>query len=185
MTGLLNRLAPDFSLPALRGGRGSLSDFRGQITVINFWSAECPWSRHADVVLVYRRLTWEPKGVRVVGIVSNVNEPETEVLYEAENRGVHYPLLFDFEHKVADLYKAEATPHFFVLDRQGFVRYTGALDDATLEQRQPKIIYLDRAVSALLNNQTPNPAATVPYGCTIVRQIVSDGGPLPPQKTTI
>lgn len=185
MTGLLNRLAPDFYLTALRGGRVTLSETRGKIIVINFWSAECPWSRHADVVLVYRQLTWEPKGVQILGIVSNVNEPEAEVLYEAENRGIHYPLLLDHDHKVADLYKAETTPHFFVLDRQGFVRYTGALDDATLERRQPKTIYLDQAVSALLDNRTPHPTATAPYGCTLVRQMVSDSGPLPPQKTSI
>jgi len=183
MTGFLDRLAPDFSLSALRGGRFSLSDGRGQIVVINFWSAECPWSRRADVVLVYRQLTWKPKGVQIIGIVSNINEPQTEVHYEAENRGVNYPLLLDFDHKVADLYKAETTPHFFVLDRQGFVRYTGALDDATLEQRRPKTIYLDRAVSAILDDRTPNPAATPPYGCALVRQIVSESGPLPPQKT--
>ena len=183
MTGLLDRLAPDFSLSALRGGRVSLSDSRGQIVVVNFWSVECPSSRHADVVLVYRQLTWKPKGVLILGIVSNINEPQSEVHYEAENRGVNYPLLLDPDHKVADLYKAETTPQFFVLDRQGFVRYTGALDDATLEQRRPKTIYLDRAVSAMLDNRAPNPAATAPYGCAIVRQIVSDNGPLPPQKT--
>ena len=116
--------------------------------------------------------------------VSNINEPEAEVQYEAENRGVNYPLLWDHDRKVADLYKADTTPHFFVIDPQGFVRYTGALDDATLEQRQPKNIYLDRAVSALLDKRMPEPTSTPPYGCPLVRQLVSDSGPLPPQKTT-
>ena len=53
----LNRLAPDFTLSVVDGSRMSLSDWRGFIVVINFWSAECPWSRRADVLLVYRQLT--------------------------------------------------------------------------------------------------------------------------------
>ena len=42
----------------------------------------CPWSRRADVLLVYRQLTWEAKGVRVVGVACNANESETEIRYE-------------------------------------------------------------------------------------------------------
>ena len=175
MSGLLNRLAPDFVLPALTGGRLALSEWRGYVVVLTFWSAECAWSRRADVMLVYRQLTWHPKGVRIMGIVSNINEPQTEISYEAESRHVKYPILFDIEHKIADLYKAETTPHFFVLDRQGVVRYTGAQDDATSKQREVKTNYLDRAVEAVLDNRLPNPAVTPPYGCAIIRQMPGDG----------
>lgn len=174
---LLNRIAPDFILPTLGGGRFTFSDWRGSVVIINFWSAECPWSRRADVFLVYRLLTWEAKGVKVVGIASNVNEPETELRFEAEARRVRYPLVFDYEHKVADLYKAETTPHFFVADRNGTVRYVGALDDATADRRQAQYFYLDRAVNTLLAGRPLNPAETVNYGCKLVRKLedVSSG----------
>jgi hypothetical protein len=56
-----------------------------------------------------------------------------------------------------------------VLDRQGMARYIGALDDATHENRDGKNFYLDRAVTALLNNRQPQPAWTPPYGCELVR----------------
>jgi len=175
MTGMINRLAPDFVLPAIAGNRLALSDWRGFVVVLNFWSVQCAWSRRADVVLVYRQLTWFPKGVRILGVCSNVNETETEMMYEAESRHVKYPLLLDIEHRVADLYKAETTPHLFVLDRQGIVRYIGALDDATFKQREAKTIYLDRAVNAVLDNRPPDPATTPPYGCALVRQLPRDG----------
>ena len=126
----LNRLAPDFTLSAVDGGRLSLSDWRGFIVIINFWSAECPWSRRADVLLVYRQLTWEAKGVRIVGVACNANESETEIRYEIANRHLRYPVVLDFDRRMTNLYKAETTPHFFVLDRQGIARYIGALDDA-------------------------------------------------------
>jgi peroxiredoxin len=166
----LNRLSPDFTLPLVDGGRMSLSDWRGFIVVINFWSAECTWSRRADVLLVYRQLTWEGKGVRIVGLASNANETESEIRFEIENRHMKYPVALDFDHRLADLYKAQTTPHFFVLDRQGLVRYIGALDDATPQARDARTFYLDRAVTALLNNRSPEPNWTPAFGCDIVRQ---------------
>lgn len=182
MSALLNRLAPDFVLPAVTGGRFALSDWRGFVVVLTFWSAECQWSRRADVMLVYRQLTWHPKGVRILGIDSNLNETETEIVYELENRHVKYPLLLDYEHKVADLYKAETTPHFYVADRQGIIRYIGALDDADHKQRDPKNMFLDRVVNAVLDNRQPDPALTPPYGCPIVRQLSGDTGARPPAR---
>jgi peroxiredoxin len=166
----LNRLAPDFSLPALIGSRVSVSDLRGYVVILNFWSADCVWSRRADVMLVYRQLTWEAKGVRILGVASNANENESQIRYEMENRHLRYPIAMDYDHRTADLYKAETTPHFFVLDRQGLVRYVGALDDASEKSRDAKQFYLDRAVTSLLANSTPDPAYTPPFGCSIVRQ---------------
>jgi peroxiredoxin len=37
----LNRLAPDFELPAIDGGTVRLSDYRGKVLVINFWTKSC------------------------------------------------------------------------------------------------------------------------------------------------
>jgi peroxiredoxin len=171
----LNRLAPDFSLPMVEGGRFSLSAWRGFVVVVNFWSAECTWSRRADVLLVYRALTWEPKGVRIVGVACNANEPESEVRYEAQYRNLKYPVVLDTEQRVTNLYKAEMTPEFFVLDRQGTVRYTGALDNATPRSRDGRTLYLDMAVSALLADRMPDPASTPPFGCSIVRRVPALG----------
>jgi peroxiredoxin len=168
MSHLLNRFAPDFFLPGAGGGRFALSDWRGQIVVLNFWSAECPWSRRADAALVYRQLSWEPKGVRIVGIASNANETEIQMRNEAQARHLRYPILLDANRAVAALYQATTTPHFFVLDRQSYVRYSGALDDVTHKGQKPSTIYLDEAVLALLANRPPNPLTTAPFGSPMV-----------------
>jgi peroxiredoxin len=167
---LINRFAPDFALPAINGGRVSLSDYRGAIVVLTFWSAECPWSRRADVLLVYRSARWTPRGVQLLGIASNVTETENEIAHEMERRGVRYPVLLDIEQSVANAFKAQTTPHFFVMDKRGIVRYTGALDDASFKEPRPKVLLLDRAMASLLEGRTPDPAVTLPYGCAIVRQ---------------
>jgi peroxiredoxin len=171
----LNRLAPDFNLPALVGSRVSIADLRGYVVVLHFWSADCTWSRRADVLLVYRQLTWEAKGVRIVGVASNANETESQIRFEMEHRHLRYPVVMDFDARTADLYKAEVTPHFFVLDRQGLIRYVGALDDASEKSRDAKQFYLDKAVTTLLANGTPEPAYTQPFGCSIVRHNAAAG----------
>lgn len=189
MSDLINRFAPDFALPAVNGGRVSLSDFRGAFVVLTFWSAECPWSRRADVLLVYRAPSWTPRGVQLLGVAPNITETETEIAHEMERRGVRYPVLLDQDQSAANAYKAQTTPHFFVMDKRGIVRYAGALDDANFKQPRPKTVYLDRAVTALLEGKAPEPAVTLPYGCSIVRRMPAEtdtsrgpSGPLPPTQ---
>ncbi|MCS6909200.1 MAG: redoxin domain-containing protein [Anaerolineales bacterium] len=183
MSELLNRRAPDFSLPAANGPRLSLTDLRGHIVVLHFWSAACAWSRRADVLLVYRSLKWTPLKVSILGIASNFAEKEGEILHEIERRGVRYPVLLDLDQSVANTYRAKVTPQFFILDRRGTVRYTGALDDATLEQPKPKVLYVDSAVNALLANRTPQPETTPPYGCPISRPSALEIEIRPPSST--
>ncbi len=172
---LLNKPAPDFSLPMLGGGRFVLSDQRGHPVIIHFWSAECPWSRRADLVLLYRQREWEQKKIRVVGIACNVAEPESEIRYEAKLRQLKYPLAFDLSQDITNIYRVQMTPHFWVIDSRGVVRYTGALDDATAEHRAPKVIYLDKAIQAVLEDQTPDPAFVSPYGSAMMRQLPGAG----------
>jgi peroxiredoxin len=168
-TDMITRPAPDFSLPLVGGGRLALYDLRGSVVVLHFWSAECPWSRRADLVLVYRQMAWERKNVRTLGVACNANEPESEIKYEAELRRVKYPIAIDALQEATVLYRVQVTPHFIVLDPRGLIRYSGALDDGSVTHRLPKTRYLDLAVEAALKEQSPSPAVTLPYGSTVVR----------------
>lgn len=168
---LLNKSAPDFFLPLMGGGgRLALSAQRGRVVVLHFWSAECPWSRRADLVLVYRQAAWERKNVRIIGVACNPNEAENELRLEAEARHIKYPLVMDHAQDIALAYRVEQTPHFVVIDLRGAVRYVGAIDDATASQRLPRTFYLDQAVEAIIRDKTPNPAYTSPYGTHLPRR---------------
>jgi alkyl hydroperoxide reductase subunit AhpC len=179
VTDLLNYQAPDFALPLVGGNsRLVLSDLRNKITVVHFWSADCPWSRRADLVLVYRRLAWDRLNIQVVGIACNPNETESGILAEMENRHIKYPMVVDFAQDISNTYRIEVTPTFLVLDRRNVVRYAGALDDATGTRKLPKVFYLDKAVNAAVHDEAPNPATTQAAGTPLVRRARRDSRPL-------
>jgi len=159
--------APPFSLPDLDGVHHSLEDLRGRVGIVNFWSAECPWTNRADLELHTYLSDWGSQ-VTLWPIASNANEDEEFLTRTAAERGLPV-VLRDAQHQVADLYGAQTTPHFFVVDSQGVLRYQGAFDDTTFRQRTPTRLYLRQAVNAVLQGRRPDPAQTTPYGCTIVR----------------
>jgi peroxiredoxin len=166
----IGRGAPDFELPDLKGDLHRLEDFRGKVVVINFWSGECPHSARTDRELASLIKGWGD-AVVLLTVASNANEPIELLRSAAAERGLG-PVLHDAKHQVADLYGAATTPHLFVVDAQGILRYRGAFDDMTFRRRIPTQFYLRQAVEAVLEGRLPDPAETEPYGCTIVRYAV-------------
>jgi peroxiredoxin len=159
--------APNFSLPDLDGKVHTLAGYRDQVVVINFWSAECPWSKRADE-LIAPALAHLSRGVVLLSIASNANETAEALAYEAGRRRIS-PVLLDLDQAVADLYQAQATPHYFLIDRGGTLRFQGPPDDATFRQREAGRDYLIPAVEAVLAGRTPEFQTVLPYGCAIVR----------------
>jgi hypothetical protein len=140
---------------------------RGKLLILNFWSAECPWSQTADQS-VLSFISDLDADLALWSIASNANESIDLLRQVAIERAL--PLVLHDRHQVvADQYGALTTPHFFVVDREGNLRYQGALNDVTFRQREPTRNYLRPAVEALLLGVEPDPSETTPYGCTIVR----------------
>ena len=163
----VGQAAPNFTLADLHGQSHSLSEYRGRIVVINFWSAECPWVQRSDQLLAEWLQAW---GSRVTLLPIAANASETmEMIWQAATDRELTVVLHDVTHRTADLYGASNTPHFFVIDEQGLLRYQGGLDDVTFRQKTATRFYLREAVEALLAGRQPPVTQTTPYGCTIVR----------------
>lgn len=160
-------LAPEFELEDLEGALYRLNDYRGKIVVVNFWSAECPWVERADRELIEYMADWGEQ-VQLLTIASNANEDPELLARVCGERGLKF-VLYDENQRVADLYGAVSTPHLFVIDRGGILRYQGAFNDVTFRQRTPMRHYLREAVDALLAGTQPELEQTAPYGCTVVR----------------
>ncbi len=167
--------APGFVLADLDGMTHCLADYVGDVVVLDFWSAECPWSCHYDGWLVERASEWARDGVRLLAIASNVNETVAFLRETVAERGITFPVLLDPGSAVADHYGAVTTPHIYVVDQTGKLAYQGAIDDRTFRQREASVNYLDQAIAALLAGHEPDPARTDPYGCTIVRLVAVEG----------
>jgi peroxiredoxin len=172
----LGEPAPDFVLQELDGRSFRLADQRGSIVVLVFWSADCVHPERADEILAALCSEWGDS-VGVWRVASNVNEDEEQLRRIAQRHQVG-PVLRDTGQGVADRYGAHATPHLFVVDERGVLRYAGAPDDVSFRQRVPTRNHLAEAVQALLQGQAPSPASTAPYGCAIVR------GHVAPRPTT-
>jgi peroxiredoxin len=165
----LNQLAPDFTLPDLQGNLHTLSHYRGQIVIVNFWSAECPHSERTDRSMMACLVQWGA-AVEMLSIAANRSESAQVVEVAAKTRRLP-KVLIDAEHVVADLYEAQTTPHVFVVDASGIVRYRGAVDDVSFRQRKATRFYLEEAVEMLLEERLPTLQETPAYGCTIIREI--------------
>ena len=159
--------APLFELPDLEGRLVSLAGLSGKIVMLNFWSCECPWAERADELLAAWQAGWGGR-VTWVSLASNANERPAGIASAAAERRL--PLvLVDAGQTAADAYGAVTTPHIFIIDAEGMLRYQGGIDDTTFRKRAATRQYAFEAVEALLNGEQPPVAEANPYGCTIVR----------------
>lgn len=165
----INQPAPDFELPDLQGKAHKLSEYRGRIVIVNFWSCECPHSERADKALMELLAKWNGKVV-LLSIAANWNESAQSVEDAAQARNLP-TVLMDAGNVLADLYEAVTTPHVFVVDGEGILRYRGAVDDVTFSQRKPTRFFLNEAVESLIDGQSPALTETPAYGCAIVREV--------------
>ncbi|MEX0788907.1 MAG: redoxin domain-containing protein [Anaerolineales bacterium] len=159
--------APHFRLVDLDGHEHSLETARGKILVLNFWSAECEWSRRTDPGVVALVAAMGDQA-RLWAVASNVGESVEGLRQGAVQAGMAIVLL-DRDQGVADAYGAAATPHIFVIDRQGVLRYAGAPDDSTFRQPVAVHTFLKDAMAALAKDQEPPTRQTAARGCAIMR----------------
>jgi peroxiredoxin len=163
----LNQSAPEFTLPDLGRRIHMLSDYRSRIVIVNFWSAECPHSERFDAHITTCLAQWGTD-VALLSIASNANESEGMLAVTARLHKIPV-VLRDADGSVADRYEAQTTPHAFLVDCQGILRYRGAVDDVALHQRVATRFYLQEAVEALLDERLPEVTEVQPFGCSIVR----------------
>jgi hypothetical protein len=133
----LGHPTPDFSLLDLSGQIHRLNDYRGWIVILNFWSAECPHAARVDREMGTYLREWGER-VALLTVAANANESEAQVAAAAPQRGLG-PVLLGSRSGVPDEYEAQTTPHLFVVDADGILRYRGAFDDVTFRSARRRV----------------------------------------------
>ena len=176
----VGKQAPAFELKDLDGNSHKLSDFEGKIVVLHFQSKNCPWDRayQAQLNELARKYATTNVGdktvnVQFLGINANYNESADQLKPYHEKTQMPYPILKDPGNKIADAYSARTTPHIYIIDGDGILRYKGgiekapvSLDDVSNMDEQ----YLEPVLTALINGSELPATSTVPKGCGIKRK---------------
>jgi len=118
---LAGRSAPDFALKSASGENLRLSEYRGDVVMINFWATWCGPCRQEMPLLddLYGR--YQRVGFSLLGV--NIDDDSRRALQMVEELGVSFPVLFDVTKEVSKLYQVEAMPVTVLLDREGTVRH--------------------------------------------------------------
>jgi len=136
-SGLEGQVAPDFALKSSSGENLRLSEYRGNVVMINFWATWCGPCRQEMPLLDELYTRYERVGFSLLGV--NIDDDSRRAMQMIEDLGVSFPVLFDARKEVSELYEVEAMPVTVLVDREGNVRhvhhgYKPGYEDKYLDQ---------------------------------------------------
>lgn len=165
--------APDFKLKATDGRFYSLNDFTdSEILVLFFTCNHCPYVTGSDEVTRATAEKYTPKGVKFIAINSNSANTYAEddfhhmVLRMEENK---FPWLYlhDESQETAINYGALRTPHFYVINKNRKLVYTGRGVDSPRDTSKVSVNDLDRVLHEVTTGKEVSISVTNPIGCNV------------------
>jgi cytochrome c biogenesis protein CcmG, thiol:disulfide interchange protein DsbE len=119
--------APDFTVQDGQS-KVTLSQFRGQVVVLNFWATWCPPCIEEMPSLVEMQRRLKAKGVTVVAVSVDVDEGAYQRFVKDHN--VNLLTVRDPDQKSSALYGTFKFPETYIVDRNGVTRrkFIGAVD---------------------------------------------------------
>lgn len=114
--------APDFTLKdVLQGQNYSLSQYRGKVVLINFFTFFCGPCREEmpDLNKIY--LENKGKGFETLGIA--LSSDPTQIRFLVKQLGLNYPVLMGDDNVSKAYGNIEVVPTTFIIDKQGNVAH--------------------------------------------------------------
>jgi peroxiredoxin len=170
--------APDFTLTDINGKTHTLSDYQGKVVVLEWVNSGCPVvQRHYNSGnMQSTQQVADADGAVWLQISSNRSGAQgdlnaVEAAEWQKKKGVSAAAyLRDQTGKVGKLYGAKATPHMFVINRDGVLVYQGAIDDKPNAREADTLKannYVKAALASIKAGKPVEKAATQAYGCAI------------------
>jgi peroxiredoxin len=168
-TAEVGKPAPTFTLKDETGKEHSLAQYQGKVVVLEWTNPGCPFvQRHYRAKTMQNTLKeLDPKKVVWLAVDStSSNTPDNSASWKKE-QAFTYSVLQDTEGKVGKAYGARTTPHMYVIDEKGVLRYAGAVDDDPRGKSAAPVNHVKTTVDALMSGQPVPEATTEPYGCSV------------------
>lgn len=173
--------APSFSGINSYGKQINLSDFKGQPVILEWTNHECPYvAKHYsenNMQDVQKRA--QDEGFVWLSIISStpgdqghVDKATANALTKSRNA---YPahVLLDESGEIGMKYGAKTTPHMYMIDSSGVLKYKGAIDDVGRGMKffsaslKDAVNYVATQLDDVKNNKSLSISSTVAYGCSV------------------
>jgi peroxiredoxin len=113
--------APTFTLTTLTGQPGGLSEYKGQVVMVNFWATWCGPCQQEMPLLDQMYKKYKPAGFTLIGV--NVDKESPAVKELLARKPVSFPVLLDPANQVSKAYHVDEMPSSVIIDRKGQIRY--------------------------------------------------------------
>ena len=170
--------APTFSVKDSTGVAHTLTQYKGTIVVLEWFSPECPFVKKFYETGTMQSL--QEKYTSKGGIWLSVDSsgegrpgylsPKEADAFRKTAKTKSTALILDPEGSLGKEFGAKTTPHFFIIDTEGNLAYEGAIDDApttTKESITNAHSYVSQALDELIAGKKVSTPATESYGCSI------------------
>jgi cytochrome c biogenesis protein CcmG/thiol:disulfide interchange protein DsbE len=120
--GAAGKAAPDFTLPdILQGKNYSLSQFKGKVVMVNFFTFFCMPCREEmpDLNKLYNE--YKGRGYQTLGI--GLSSDPTQLRFLVKQIGLDYPVLIGNDKVSKDYGNVEIVPTTFIIDKQGNIAH--------------------------------------------------------------
>ncbi len=175
---VIGQPAPAFSAVDAAGKTRSLAQFKGKTVVLEWTNDGCPYVKKHYNAGNMQKLQQDAAKAGTVWLSIISSAPGKQGYVDAagaseltRTRGAEpAAVLLDPKGDVGRLYEAQTTPHMFVIDKAGVLRYMGAIDDqpsteaASLAKARN---YVSEALGSLAAGKPVAETATDPYGCSV------------------
>jgi peroxiredoxin len=175
---MIGEPAPAFSAIDTAGKTRSLAEFKGKTVVLEWTNDGCPYvKKHYGAGNMQKLQQDAAKGGAVwLSIISSAPGKQGHVTPAGADeltrtRGaVPTAVLLDPKGDVGRAYEAQTTPHMYVIDKTGVLRYMGAIDDKPTTDAASipgARNFVREALAAIAGGQKIAETATDPYGCSV------------------
>jgi peroxiredoxin len=112
--------APDFSLRDINGKAATLSEYKGQVVLLNFWATWCGPCKVEMPHLNTMNAELGERGFVVLSVSTDDARSASQVKPFIKKNGYGFRVLLDKQTKVVSLYNPSKTlPYTAIIDREG------------------------------------------------------------------